>query len=225
MGSTASSGGAGTGRAPSPEWDAVTDAVERCRAWWLVGGVARDLADDMAAELEAHLRERRADGGTVEDVVGDDLGRFAADWAKGVRADARPRHRAVRRVLARVSNLLVTSAVYALAVLLVDAVVAHGEGAIRTSDLVWFGLVVAAQEALARPAAARRLLVGRSRALTLLAAATVVGGPLLVPLVTRMVGQFGPAVFTLGWPQVTVLVLAAALATWASLVTPRRDGG
>ena len=224
MGSTPSWEGAGTGRARSREWDAVTDAVERCRAWWLLAGVPQRRADDMAGELEAHLRERGAAGGRVEDVVGDDLGRFAADWASGARVIGRP-PAAGWRALGRLSGLLITAAVYALAVLLVDAVAAHGEGAIRTSDLVWFGLVVAAQEALARPGAARRLLVGRSRALTLLAAATVVGGPLLVPLVTRMVGQFGPAVFTLGWPQVTVLVLAAVLATWASLVTPRRDGG
>ena len=224
MGWTPSWEGAGTGRARSREWDAVTDAVERCRAWWLLAGVPQRRADDMAGELEAHLRERGAAGGRVEDVVGDDLGRFAADWASGARVIGRP-PAAGWRAVGRLSGLLVTAAVYALAVLLADAVVAHRQGAIRTSDLIWFGVVVAAQELLARPAAARRLVVARSRALTVLASGVVFAGPLLVPLVTRSLRPMGPVLFTLGWPLAALLVIAAVLATAVSALPLRPGGG
>ena len=42
------------------DWDAGTDVVERCRAYWVLTEVPRPAADEMAAELEAHAREHLA---------------------------------------------------------------------------------------------------------------------------------------------------------------------
>jgi hypothetical protein len=220
MGSTPFSRPMGAGRAGSRDWDDVTDVVERCRVSWLLAGLPGTRADNMATELETHLREQRADGGRVEDVVGADLGEFAAAWATSARS-VHPRTWTAWAIVARLSGVLLTVALYAFVVLLVDAFAADGQGTIRTSDLLLFGLLVASQEVLGGPRATRRVVVSGPRTLALLAAGVVVVGPVVTPLLARTFGPFGSALFTLGWPGAILLALLAALATGVSLLQPR----
>lgn len=71
--------------------DAITTIVDACRTYWREVGLARSTVDDMSRELESHLREAADHGRAPEQVVGDDLPSFAAEWAREHRAEhARP---------------------------------------------------------------------------------------------------------------------------------------
>src|SRR5262249_3040425 len=62
----------------------VSDFVEQCRREWSRLGVADPLADEMAADLTADLREAEADGVSAEEFLGSsafDPRSFAASWA------------------------------------------------------------------------------------------------------------------------------------------------
>ena len=50
--------------------DPITTIVEDCRTYWREVGLSRATVDDMARELETHLREAAADGRSPENVVG-----------------------------------------------------------------------------------------------------------------------------------------------------------
>lgn len=88
----------------------VQKVLTICRGRWLAEGIPEDRADEMAGELEQHLRGSLADGQTVEDVVGDDVFGFAEEWA----APNRPRKPVGHEVL---EMFAATSAFMSVAVL------------------------------------------------------------------------------------------------------------
>jgi hypothetical protein len=62
----------------------VTQFVDECRREWRRLRVPDDIANEMAADLEADLRDAEADGLSPEDVLGNgvfDPRSFAASWA------------------------------------------------------------------------------------------------------------------------------------------------
>ena len=59
----------------------ITTTAADCERYWRAAGIGRRTAADMRQELETHLAQALTDGRSVEDVVGDDLAAFAADWA------------------------------------------------------------------------------------------------------------------------------------------------
>ncbi|HTZ04720.1 MAG TPA: hypothetical protein VMB53_03100 [Gaiellaceae bacterium] len=59
--------------------------VEECLREWKRLGVADPIANEMAADLEADIAEAEADGGSAEDVLGNeafDAPAFARSWAE-----------------------------------------------------------------------------------------------------------------------------------------------
>lgn len=69
------------------EWTSVERVVTECERYWRSTGVPDAAVDDMNVELTSHLNEARAEGKTIQDVVGPDLAAFAEEWA----AEHRPR--------------------------------------------------------------------------------------------------------------------------------------
>ena len=62
----------------------MSDFVEQCRREWRRLGVADPLAEEMAADLAADLREAEAEGVSAEEFLGSsvfDPRSFAASWA------------------------------------------------------------------------------------------------------------------------------------------------
>jgi hypothetical protein len=62
----------------------MSEFVEECRKEWSRIGVSGNLANEMAADLEADLAEAQADGVSPEEVLGNgifDPAAFAASWA------------------------------------------------------------------------------------------------------------------------------------------------
>lgn len=63
----------------------MTDRIERvvtdCVRAWLGAGVPQGRVEDMRAELTSHLRDAEANGRAPSEVVGDDVGAFAREWA------------------------------------------------------------------------------------------------------------------------------------------------
>jgi hypothetical protein len=59
----------------------MNEFLEECRREWKRLGVADDVADEMATEVEADLAEADAERVPVADVVGTDARAFANDWA------------------------------------------------------------------------------------------------------------------------------------------------
>ncbi|MDY7101291.1 MAG: hypothetical protein S0880_08900 [Actinomycetota bacterium] len=60
----------------------VDDLLAAIRHHWVFArGLRPSAADEMHEELRDHLADARADGRTIDDVVGDDLLAFADDWA------------------------------------------------------------------------------------------------------------------------------------------------
>jgi hypothetical protein len=73
----------------------VNEFVEECRREWKRLGVPEPVANEMAADLTADLREAEEEGGTPEDVLGSaafDPRAFAAAWAleRGVTQTVQP---------------------------------------------------------------------------------------------------------------------------------------
>ena len=71
----------------------MSQFVEECRREWKRLRVPRALADEMAEDLAADLREAEADGASEEEVLGSgasDPRAFAAAWANE-RGIVRPR--------------------------------------------------------------------------------------------------------------------------------------
>ena len=97
----------------------MKEFVAECRSEWKRLGVPDPVADEMAAELEADLKEAEADGVSAEDVLGrgaSDPRSFAAFWAaeRGVVPRTPPNaHRSRRTVLTAV----VTGALALIAVI------------------------------------------------------------------------------------------------------------
>jgi len=62
----------------------MTDFIEQCRVEWKRLGVPDPLAEEMAEDLAADLREAEADGVSAEELLGQsvhDPSSFAASWA------------------------------------------------------------------------------------------------------------------------------------------------
>jgi hypothetical protein len=88
----------------------MTDFIDECRREWRRLRVPAQVADEMAADLEADLAEAAAEGASPEDVLGEAARHprsFAASWAEA-RGVARPPR--MRR------NLVVLAAAAVLAV-------------------------------------------------------------------------------------------------------------
>lgn len=73
-----------------------------CRSNWEYRGIDDGSVRDMLDELSAHLEDAVAAGRTPQDVVGDDVKKFAASWA---RARA-PLARRLPRTAARVCSVI-----------------------------------------------------------------------------------------------------------------------
>jgi len=72
----------------------VSDFVEQCRREWKRLRVPDAVADEMAADLAADLKEAEADGASAEEVLGSgatDPRSFAASWAAERAVIPRPR--------------------------------------------------------------------------------------------------------------------------------------
>ena len=102
----------------------MNDFVEQCRREWKRLRVPDAVADEMAADLAADLRDAEADGISAEEVLGSgaaDPRAFAASWASEravippPRWTARARGRAV--VLAAIAALTVVTAIGAALVI------------------------------------------------------------------------------------------------------------
>ena len=73
--------------------------IDECKRTWRRLGVPRDVADEMAADLESDLEAAAAEGVPPVVVIGSDVRRFAAAWATE-RGIVRPRLRLVTTVAA-----------------------------------------------------------------------------------------------------------------------------
>lgn len=69
-----------TGSSRMPGSDPAAMAAD-CERYWREAGVPWRTAAEMRLELQAHLEAAIADGRSVTDVVGSDLGAFAEAWA------------------------------------------------------------------------------------------------------------------------------------------------
>lgn len=72
-----------------PAWEAglpeelrIDQALRTANDVWRRAGAQRATRREMAGELRDHLEAVVADGGRVTDVVGDDAGELAAEWAR-----------------------------------------------------------------------------------------------------------------------------------------------
>jgi hypothetical protein len=102
----------------------VTQFVDECRREWRRLRVPDDIANEMAADLEADLRDAEADGLSPEDVLGNgvfDPRSFAASWAteRGVIPPpaARPAHGRRTLVAAVVGALAIAALASGIAIL------------------------------------------------------------------------------------------------------------
>lgn len=77
----------------------MTDVVRACRRTWRRLGVEREVASEMAAELEQDLATAAAEGIRPQEYVAGDAQGFAAAWATG-RGVVRPKPRIGTTVLA-----------------------------------------------------------------------------------------------------------------------------
>jgi hypothetical protein len=116
----------------------VNKFVEQCRREWKRLRVPDQVADEMAADLTADLKEAEADGASVEEVLGSgasDPRSFAASWAaeRGVvpppRAPARLPRTAL--VLAAIAALTLVTAIGAALVIFASPDASASTTAIR----------------------------------------------------------------------------------------------
>jgi len=106
----------------------MSDFVEQCRREWTRLGVPGSLAEEMAEDLAADLREAEADGISAEELLGSsarDPRAFAASWAaeRGIIPASRDEGRARRK--SRV--LIAFTAVAAVALVVAVALLVTGE--------------------------------------------------------------------------------------------------
>lgn len=64
----------------------IEHTLRQVRAVWYRAGVPRPRRRERTEELRAHLLETVEAGGTVQEVTGDDLAAFAAEWAAAERS-------------------------------------------------------------------------------------------------------------------------------------------
>jgi membrane protein implicated in regulation of membrane protease activity len=62
--------------------ESVEEVLDAVSGYWVATHVPGSIVKGMRAELEGHLREAVANGRSVADVTGPDLGRFAEQWAE-----------------------------------------------------------------------------------------------------------------------------------------------
>ena len=116
----------------------MNDFVEQCRREWRRLRVPDSVADEMAADLAADLKEAEAEGASVEDVLGGgatDARSFAASWAaeRAVIPPPRLLARLPRRalMLVAIAALTLVAAVGAALVIFASPDAAASETAIR----------------------------------------------------------------------------------------------
>jgi hypothetical protein len=116
----------------------VSDFVEQCRREWRRLRVPDSVADEMASDLAADLKEAEAEGASVEEVLGSgatDPRAFAASWAaeRGVIPPPRSTARLSRRalMLAAVVALTAVTAIGAALVIFASPDASASETAIR----------------------------------------------------------------------------------------------
>jgi hypothetical protein len=105
----------------------MSDFVEQCRREWRRLGVPDPLAEEMATDLAADLREAEAEGVSAEELLGSsafDPPSFAATWAaeRGL-IPGPPSHRPRRRPL----FLTAFTAIAAMALIVAAALLLTGE--------------------------------------------------------------------------------------------------
>ncbi|MDX6437718.1 MAG: hypothetical protein QOF45_301 [Gaiellaceae bacterium] len=83
----------------------MNDAVETCRKTWKRLGVAREVREEMSADLEAELVAAAQDGVSPADFVSGDAAAFATEWALG-RGVARTRPRVIGSAIAAVAGAI-----------------------------------------------------------------------------------------------------------------------
>jgi hypothetical protein len=106
----------------------MTDFIEQCRREWERLGVPDGLAEEMAADLAADLREAEAEGVSAEEYLGSgasDPRSFASAWAteRGIVAEP-PDERRDRR---KPPALVAFTAIAALALIVAALLLATGE--------------------------------------------------------------------------------------------------
>jgi hypothetical protein len=116
----------------------VNDFVEQCRREWKRLRVPDSVADEMAADLAADLKEAEAEGALVEEVLGSgatDARSFAASWAAERAVIPPPRLTArlsrTALVLSAVAALTLVTAVGAVLVIFASPDASASETAIR----------------------------------------------------------------------------------------------
>ncbi len=80
------------------EWTSAERVVAECERYWRSTGVPPETVDEMEVELISHLNEARAEGKTIQAVVGPDLAAFAEEWAAEYRPPRATRTRQNLRV-------------------------------------------------------------------------------------------------------------------------------
>lgn len=129
--------------------------VDRCRTYWRGSGVSTEAADEMAAELTAHLAEASAAGKSIETVTGDDIDEFAEEWAAAYRgpmpaspATSSPTPTSLPRTENRAPGwVLWLGALAIVALVILVAVLAPDDEAM--DQTVWVGLWLVAAALLA----------------------------------------------------------------------------
>jgi hypothetical protein len=116
----------------------VSDFVDQCRRQWKKLRVPDSVADEMAADLEADLREAEAEGVSAEEVLGSsafDPRSFATSWAvaRGVIPPAAVDRNHRRKPLALAA--IVTLGVLALIGAALALLASHGES---VAPAMWF---------------------------------------------------------------------------------------
>jgi len=126
---------------------AVTATGSDCERYWRAAGISRREAAEMRRELESHLIDASRDGRTIESVVGDDVGAFAAEWAAAQRpADdgELPTWTEVFKARRKRSGLATTAVVAAGVAVIVIAALLAGDGSEAGMDnemwrWIWVG--------------------------------------------------------------------------------------
>jgi hypothetical protein len=122
----------------------MSEFVDECRREWKRLRVPDAVANEMAADLEADLKEAEAEGASAEDVLGSgafDPRSFAASWAaeRGVIPPSAPTPVAQGKRAPRRSRLLAAAAGFALVALIGAALVTVRPGSEQRLALVTSG--------------------------------------------------------------------------------------
>lgn len=189
--------------------DDVVRVLDRCRAVWAFSDVPDGRAEEMADELELHLRQRLEDGGSLSEVVGSDVDRFARRWA----GEESVRPSSAHRLSRWIAPPTLAVAVYLLASSAVE-LVRHGslEVSLSSGALGMMTFLVAGAVLISRPKALRWILA-EGRTIRAFAAGALTWLMLLAlaaatETLARTLGT--TETFTVPWPLTTALLALGA---------------